>query len=213
MSVLRRARRHTLVELTLLVVLAVALVVTLQAYAVKPYKIPSGSMEPTLQVGDRVLVDRFSHRVLGGTPQVGDVIVFHPPTGADATEPVCGDSAQGQGSSTPCGTPTADRSAQSFIKRVVAVGGDRIALRGGHVVRNGRRASEPFAAACEPGGGICDFPQEITVPRGSLYLLGDNRGNSDDSRFWGPVPEAWVVGKAVATYWPLSRLGGGSSSR
>jgi signal peptidase I len=212
MNALRRARRSTIFETVFLLVVAVGLAVTLQAYAVKPYKIPSGSMEPTLQVGDRVLVDRFSHRVLGGEPKVGDVVVFHPPQGADeASSPHCADASQGEGTPTPCSRSTAARSSQSFIKRVVAVGGDRVALDGGHVIRNGKRTAESFAANCDPASGVCDFPNAITVPRGSVYLLGDNRGNSDDSRFWGPVPTRWVVGKAVATYWPPSRITGGSS--
>jgi signal peptidase I len=208
MSVLRRARENTLVETAILLVVAVVLAIVLQAFAVKPYRIPSSSMEPTLHVGDRVLVDRFSKRILGHEPKVGNIIVFHPPAGADPQSPVCGASSQGQGSSTPCSRPTRQKSSQSFIKRVVGVGGDRIALRGGHVIRNGKPAAESFAAPCDPGSGACDFPTPITVPKGYVYLLGDNRGNSDDSRFWGPVPLDWVIGKAFATYWPPKRIGG-----
>jgi signal peptidase I len=172
-----------------------------QAYAVKPYRIPSLSMEPTLHVGDRLLVNRFSYRVLGEHAQIGDVVVFHPPGGADMPSPVCRAPEQGPGTQTPCSRPTRQRSAQTFIKRVVAVGGDTIAIRGGHVILNGRLQREPFAAACGPGGA-CDFPTAITVPPRYVFLMGDNRGNSDDSRFWGPVPDSWVIGKAFATYWP-----------
>jgi signal peptidase I len=89
---------------------------------------------------------------------------------------------------------------------VVAVGGDTIALRDGHTIRNGRRAPEPFAAPCGGGSG-CDFPRAIRVPAGSVFLLGDNRGGSLDSRFWGPVPVSWVIGEAVAGYWPPRRAG------
>src|SRR3954466_10345047 len=146
MNALRQARRSTVFETVFLLVIAAGLALTLQAYAVKPYKIPSGSMEPTLHVGDRGLVDRSSHRILGGEPKVGDVIVFPPPHGADdASAPECGDAAQGEGTPTPCAQPTTTRSGQSFIKRVVGVGGDRIALKGGRVIRNGRPTSEPFA--------------------------------------------------------------------
>jgi signal peptidase I len=174
-----------------------------QAYAVKPYRIPSGSMEPTLDVGQRVLVDRFTHR-LGSSPRVGDVVVFHPPVGADSE--VCGARATGAGSGTPCAASVGRRDTQTFIKRVVAVGGDSLAIVDGHVVRNGRRAVEPFAAPCR--GGDCSFPRSIRIPRGSVFLMGDNRGDSDDSRFWGPVPVSWVIGRAFATYWPPGRLGG-----
>jgi signal peptidase I len=201
-----RSRLYGLLETAVLLAVAIVLALTIQAYAVKPYKIPSGSMEPTLQIGDRVLVNRFAHRVLGHEPQVGDIVVFTPPTGADDAVPHCGAAQQGQGTATPCSRPTPQHSSQTFIKRVVAVGGDRLALRDGHVVRNGHAVSEPFIRPCDPAESGCQFPNTITVPRGYVYVLGDNRGDSDDSRFWGPVPERWVIGKAFATYWPLGRM-------
>jgi signal peptidase I len=206
--VLKQARENKLVETILFLVIAVVLAVALQALVVKPYKIPSGSMEPTLHVGDRVLVNRFAHRILGHDPKVGDIVVFNPPAGADPSSPICGADGQGQGTGTPCSKPTAEKSKQSFIKRVVGVGGDQIAIRGGSVYRNGKKADEPFIAPCDPASGACDFPNPITIPKGSVYLMGDNRGNSDDSRFWGPVPNGWVIGGAFATYWPPSRIGG-----
>jgi len=169
---------------------------------VKPYRIPSGSMEPTLDVGQRVLVNRLSHR-LGADPKVGDVITFHPPEGADETPPRCGTQ---QADDQPCPAPTPERSKQTFIKRVVGVGGDRITVRDGHVVRNGRLQSEPFIAPCAGGQG-CDLPRAITVPRGYVFCMGDNRGASDDGRFWGPIPQDWVIGEAFATYWPPKRIG------
>ena len=202
-----RSRPYVLVETAVLLAVAIVLALTIQAYAVKPYKIPSGSMEPTLHIGDRVLVNRFGERVLGWTPRVGDIVVFTPPKGADGAVPQCGVADQGQSTPTPCSRPTPQHSTQTFIKRVVAVGGDRISLNEGHVVRNGRQASEPYIAPCDPVQRGCEFPVTITVPRGYVYVLGDNRGNSDDSRFWGPVPDSWVIGKAVATYWPLGRVG------
>ena len=197
-----RLRRSALFELIFLVALALSLALAVQAYAVKPYKIPSGSMEPTLHVNDRVLVDRVGHR-LGAEPEVGDVVVFHPPAGADAEPPRCGGTA---GISAPCARPTAEASHQTFIKRVVALAGDTVAIRDGHVIRNGRRADEPFAADCGGADG-CDLPDAITVPAGTVYVLGDNRGNSLDSRFWGPVPIRWVIGEARASYWPPGRVG------
>jgi signal peptidase I len=208
MPALPRARRSTVVETAFMVVVAIGLAIVLQIFAVKPYRIPSGSMEPTLHVGDHVLVNRFSHSVLGHDPKVGDIVVFYPPHGADPRVPVCGASGEGGGTPTPCSQPTAEKSSQTFIKRVVAVGGDRLAIKGGHAIRNGRHVDEPFIAPCDPASGFCDFPREITVPKGYVFLMGDNRGHSDDSRFWGPVPATSVVGKTVATYWPPSRIGG-----
>ncbi len=194
-------RRRALFELIFTVVIALSLALAVQAYAVKPYRIPSGSMAPTLSIGDRVLVDRVGHR-LGAQPEVGDIVVFHPPAGADADTAVCADPAPGA----PCARGTEDASEQTFIKRVVAVAGDTVAIRDGHVIRNGRRAAEPFAAPCGGAEG-CDLPRAITVPSGSVYVLGDNRGGSLDSRFWGPVPVERVIGQARASYWPPGRAG------
>jgi signal peptidase I len=205
---LQRLRRHAALETAVLLALAIALALTLQAYAIKPYKIPSASMEPTLRTGDRVLVDRFSHRVLNGDVHVGDVVVFNPPAGADSEPSRCGAADEGADTPTPCDRPTRARSAQTFIKRVVGVGGDHLLIRDGRVLRNGRRERDPYARACAGGPAQCDFPRPITVPRGFVFLMGDNRGDSDDSRFWGPVPEAWIVGKAFAVYWPPAHLGG-----
>jgi len=145
-------------ELIVIVIMALAIALAVQWLLVKPYRIPSGSMEPTLDVGQRVLVNRLSHR-LGADPKVGDIITFHPPAGADETPPRCG--AQ-QADDQPCPAPTPERSKQTFIKRVVGVGGDRIAVRGGHVVRNGKLQSEPFVASCAGGQG-CDLPRAITI--------------------------------------------------
>ncbi|MEA2251527.1 MAG: signal peptidase [Solirubrobacteraceae bacterium] len=189
-------------EMIVIVAVALILALTVQWLLVKPYRIPSGSMEPTLTIGQRVLVDRISHR-LGADPAVGDIVTFHPPAGADALPPRCGATpAAGQ----PCPLPTPQRSSQTFIKRVVGVAGDRIAVVGGHVVRNGHPAREPFTAPCDGGQG-CDLPKPVTVPRGEVFVMGDNRGASDDSRFWGPVPIPWVIGNAFATYWPPDRIG------
>lgn len=201
----RSSRVHGAVELIAIVVVALLLAFVIQLLLVKTYKIPSPSMEPTLDVGQRVLVNRIGMRF--GEPSVGDIVVFHPPAGADAQSPRCGAPNEGGGSQRPCSTPTGERSGQTFIKRVVAVGGDRISIRGGHVVRNGVLQREPFTAPCGAEGIGCDFPGTITVPNGSFFMMGDNRGGSDDSRFWGPVPKRWLIGTAFATYWPPNRIG------
>jgi signal peptidase I len=195
------------VELVALVAAALFFALTIQAFAVKPYRIPSGSMLPTLKPGQRILVDRFSHR-LGGNPRIGDITVFTPPAGAETGD--CGVAGQGPfydgaASLASCSRPTARRGDTTFVKRVVGLPGDTIAVHDGHVIRNGWPAREPFASSC--GGPECNLAP-ITVPAGSYFLMGDNRGNSDDSRFWGPVPRAWIIGKALATYWPPRRVGG-----
>jgi signal peptidase I len=199
-------KRNPLVEIVTIVVAALAIAFVVQLLLVKTYRIPSGSMEPTLDIGQRVLVNRIGMRF--GDPSVGDIVVFHPAAGADnAGRPVCGNPSEGLGSRRPCSTPTPEKSDQTFIKRVVGVGGDEIAIRDGYVIRNGRRTDEPFVKPCAPGGMGCTFADSITVPEGSFFMMGDNRGASDDSRFWGPVPKDWVIGTMIATYWPPDRIG------
>jgi signal peptidase I len=204
-STLARLRRNTLFETVFLVAIALGLALSVQAYAVKPYRIPSGSMEPTLKVGQRVLVNRLTHR-LGSHPGVGDIIVFHPPVTANSQ--TCGRQDQGGGTQFPCSQSASKHASDNFIKRVVAVGGDTISIRQGHVIRNGVRAKEPFAAPCSDSTEQCTFSRAITVPKGYVFVMGDNRGQSDDSRYWGPVPTSWVIGDAIATYWPPDRIGG-----
>jgi signal peptidase I len=192
------------IELVLIIGGALAFALLVQAFIVKPYRIPSGSMEPTLAIGQRVLVDRIGTHF--GHPHVDDIVVFNPPVGAAQPSAVCGVPTQGGSSRTPCSRPTPRKSHQVFIKRVVAVGGDRLSIVGGHVIRNGKRQRESFIMPCGSSFG-CDFPTTITIPRGYYFLMGDNRGASDDSRFWGPVPESWIIGGAFATYWPPKRIG------
>jgi signal peptidase I len=199
----QRSRAGGLIELVLIVATALGLALGIQAFLVKPYRIPSESMEPTLDVGQRVLVNRIGNRF--SDPEVGEIMVFHPPKGSE--QPVqCGDPGQGQGHPQPCGRPTPQKADVNFIKRVVAGPGDTIAIVDGHVIRNGKRAKESFIRECG-GGSDCNFPKPIRVPADHWFMMGDNRGSSDDSRFWGPVPKKWIVGGAFATYWPPDRIG------
>ena len=191
----------SLLELVVIVAVALGLALGIQAFLVKPYRIPSESMVPTLEVGQRVLVNRIGARF--SDPKVGDVVVFHPPAGAEQSNE-CGGGPPPP--SQACATPTDERADVNFIKRVVAGPGDRIAIQDGHVILNGKRQSEPFAEPCGTGPD-CNFRDEVTVPAGEYFMMGDNRGASDDSRFWGPVPEDWIIGQAFATYWPPKRIG------
>jgi signal peptidase I len=196
----------SLLELVLVVAVAIAIALVVQAFVVKPYRIPSGSMEPTLAVGERVIVNRLGSRF--AAPGIGDIVVFHPPHGADVNE--CGTRGQGpfyEGphSDEPCARPTPTRSNQNFIKRVVGLPGDRIGVRRGHVVRNGVQQREAFIRPCG-GGPDCDLAT-ITVPPDHYFMMGDNRGASDDSRYWGPVPRDWIIGGAFVAYWPPRQVG------
>jgi len=199
----KRSRSNALIELVVIVVVALGLALLIQAFLVKPYKIPSGSMEPTLVKGQRVLVDRIGMNISG--PKVGEIVVFHPPKGAE--QEVCGPAPH---MVTPggaaCAAPISQASSVNFIKRIVAGPGDTIYIREGHVYRNGKRESDSYIRACGTSGE-CDFPVPIKIPPGHWFMMGDNRGESDDSRFWGPVPTSWIIGDAFATYWPPDRVG------
>ena len=181
--------------------LALGLAVGIQAFVVKPYQIPSESMEPTLDVGQRVLVNRFLYRFTD--PSVGDVVVFHPPKGAELGDR-CG-APRRPGAA--CSKPTPGEAEVNFIKRVVAGPNDTLRIVDGTPIVNGKKPSEPFINPCAPGED-CNLPRAIEVPPGHYFMMGDNRGASDDSRFWGPVPKDWIIGKAFATYWPPDRIGG-----
>ncbi len=197
----KRSPLASFVELVLTVAVAIGLAVLIQAFIVKPYRIPSPSMVPTLIPGQRVLTNR-----LATNPSVGDIVVFHPPHGADFDNPVCGNTSQGAGHPAACDQPTAQESTQTFIKRVIGVPGDRISIHDGHVIRNGKPVNEPYIEPCGAGSS-CNFPETITIPSGEYFMMGDNRGVSDDSRFWGPVPDKWIIGVAFFTYWPPDRIG------
>lgn len=203
----RRATRaksggRQVVELLATVAVAVLLAFLIQAFIVKPYRIPSPSMLPTLNIGQRVLTNR-----LDTSPSVGDIVVFHPPHGADFQDnPVCGNPNQGGGHAQPCDTPTPQESTQTFIKRVVGGPGDRIQISNGHVIRNGVPEKDAYIEPCE-GDPSCNFRTPIVVPPGQYFMMGDNRPNSDDSRYWGPVPGKWIIGVAFSTYWPPDRIG------
>ena len=199
----KKSAGGSFVELVTIVAVALGLALAIQAFLVKPYRIPSESMVPTLQVGQRVLVNRIGNTFSDG-PSVGQVVVFHPPSGADTD--TCGaERREGQ----PCARPTRRRSDVNFIKRVVGEPGDRIRVVEGRVIRNGKPLGEDYTSDTCAGsvGRGCDLPVEITVPEGHWFMMGDNRGESDDSRFWGPVPRKWLIGGAFATYWPPGRVG------
>jgi signal peptidase I len=199
----RKSAVRSVVELILTVAIAVGLALLIQAFIVKPYKIPSPSMVPTLNVGQRVLTNRlFNH------PSVGDIVVFQPPQGAVPNPPDCGNPNQGAGHSQACDQATAQESTGTpFIKRVVGGPGDTIQIIDGHVIRNGVRERDSYIAPCASTDEACTFRTPIKIPAGEYFMMGDNRGQSDDSRYWGPVPDKWLIGVAFFTYWPPDRIG------
>lgn len=206
-----RSTVGSLVELVVIIAIALGLALGIQAFIIKPYRIPSGSMEPTLEVGQRVLVDRIS-RHLGSDPSVGEIVVFHPPQGAEQEE--CGPSPHVvKLGGAPCDSPIPkEDTSTNFIKRVVAGPGDEIYVREGHVYRKAAgktafvREKDSYIRECGDSQE-CNFTTPIKIPPGHWFMMGDNRGESDDSRFWGPVPTGWIIGGAIATYWPPDRIG------
>jgi signal peptidase I len=202
----KKSPASTLIELAGIVVAALVLALGVQAFLVKPYRIPSGSMLPTVRVNQRVLVDRLAMDF--SSPHVGDIVVFHPPKNYSqgCADPREGENQSGQDAPAACQVAWSKPSSQTFIKRVVGLPGDRLSIRDGHVIRNGKREADPYIVQCA-GDAECNFPETITVPRGDFYMMGDNRPDSEDSRFWGPVPRKWIIGKAFLTYWPPDRIG------
>jgi signal peptidase I len=162
----------------------------------RTYRVPSGSMEPTLSIGQRVKVTP-----LTGEPTIGDIVVFHPSKGFE--QEVCGPSPHvvkvGGGA---CAEPVPEPAVVKFIKRIVAGPGDEIYIREGHVFRRApgeaqfKQEADSYIRPCPPSAAECNFPTPIRIPPGHWFMLGDNRGESDDSRFWGPVPTEWIGGVA-----------------
>lgn len=202
----KRSVAGSVLELVAIVAAALGLALLIQAFVVKPYRIPSGSMEPTLKIGQRILVDRIATNFT--SPHIGEIMVFHPPKDYQqgCVDPNAGASQNGQDSARACDKAWRQESSQTFVKRVVALPGDRISIVNGHVIRNGAREKDAYIAACGDSGS-CSFPATITIPRHDYFMMGDNRGESDDSRFWGPVPKSWIIGQAFFTYWPPDRVG------
>lgn len=191
--------------LLLTVLIALGLALGIQAFLIKPYRIPSASMEPTLDINQRILVNRLAMTM--SNPRVGEVLVFHPPRNyGDCANPDQGQDVIGQPDAQACDTAQNRAASVTFVKRVVGLPGDRLSIRGGQVFRNGRPESDRHTVGCG-GDATCNFPRPIVVPPGDLYMMGDNRPDSDDSRFWGPVRRSWVIGQVIFSYWPPDRIG------
>ena len=157
---------------------AVALAMVIRTFIAAPFKIPSGSMHPTLVEGDRILVNKFLYWFQD--PKPGDIIVFRYPE--DPKRP--------------------------FIKRLAAVGGQTIQLRGGHPMINGTAIQGQGMLATNYYYNQGAFGQErrpVRVPEDAYFVLGDNSLSSHDSRFWGFVPRRLVIGRAICIFWPITR--------
>lgn len=198
----RERKRSFWRELPVLVVLAFVVALLIKSFLVQAFYIPSASMEPTLKVGDRVLVEKVSDRF--GDPGRGEIVVFEREVGMggvveEPDEPFWTDITNSFKSL--FGFPTAG--AQDFIKRIIAVEGDTIRASNGVVYLNDEPLAEPYLPQ---GTETSDFGR-VTVGPDELFVMGDNRANSDDSRSFGPIPESSVVGGALILIWPPSGFG------
>jgi len=154
----------------------------------------SASMEPTIGIGDEFMLDLGAYD--DSDPAINDIVVAYAPTGATGNRPMCGDPDTGAAgkSGAACDRPTPGRTDAKFLKRIVAGPGDTLSIRDGHPVVNGVEAREDFIKPCGQASA-CNLPKPITIPPDHWFLLGDNRGASDDSRYWGPVPTDWIIGR------------------
>ncbi|MET9132711.1 signal peptidase I [Streptomyces antibioticus] len=212
-KVKRKRRRSAVREIPLLVGVAVLIALVLKTFLVQAFVIPSGSMEQTIQIGDRVLVDKFTPW-FGSKPQRGDVVVFKDPGGWLADEQTTARKddpvvvKQIKEGLTFIGLLPSDNE-KDLIKRVVGVGGDRVQCcdAQGRVTVNGVPLDE--GTYLYPGNAPSDSAFDITVPQGRLWVMGDHRANSADSRahqdtdYGGTVSEDEVVGRAMVIAWPL----------
>jgi signal peptidase I len=184
-------------EMAVLFIIALVLAIYLQAFMIKPFIIPSPSMEPNLREGDRVLVDRVTYHFR--EPRRGEVIVFR----FDPSDPA--NRTQGGNAVTRSLDLLAEvlnithQESLPFIKRVVGIGGDTVELREGELFVNGEPYEEEYEFYQDNANGKWE------VPEGTVMVMGDNRPNSNDSRRWGFVPLETIIGRAVVVWWPPSR--------
>jgi signal peptidase I len=187
----RRDRtRRLVIEWLVLIVAALAIAFLIKTFLFQAFYIPSGSMEPTLQIGDRVLVNKLSYDF--HDVHRGDIIVFSAPPSARSG------------------------GIDDLVKRAIGLPGDTVTTRSnGSVYINGRRLSEPYLPKNTPTtmnsnppgcGAPADGSVGCVVPKGDLFMLGDNRTESKDGRFFGPIPESTIVGRVFVRIWPLGSL-------
>jgi signal peptidase I len=163
------------------VFLSIFLAVGIQSFVARSYYIPSGSMLPTLQINDRLIVDKLSYRF--SNPVRGDIVVFDPPAKLGFKD--------------------------AFIKRVIGLPGDRVEVRNGKVYVNDKALSEKYIEeAPNYTWSSTSLTPDGIVPEGHYLVLGDNRNNSYDGHYWGFIPKDRIVGKAVVRFWPIDRAGG-----
>lgn len=181
----RRTRRRQnasrqIIEWVVLIVAAFGIAVIIKTFFFQPFYIPSQSMEPTLNVNDRIFVNKLSYKL--HDINRGDIVVFTTPPGED------------------------NSTVKDYVKRVIALPGETVEGTNGTVYIDGRKLDEPYVnPQCGDALGGNPFPKR-TIPAGYVWVMGDNRCNSSDSRVFGPIKKSTVVGRAFVRIWPLTRL-------
>jgi signal peptidase I len=192
-----RRRRRGFIEWIVIVVVALVAAFVIRTYIIESYVVPTASMYPTIKDGDRVLVNKLSFD-FGNSVRAGDIIVFHEsPNDTDKTTPI-------------------------LIKRVIGLPGQTLSSGpNGELFVDGKLLPEPLLtpAAMDQGAGPAICTPEASpaatadcrgkvlhLPAGEYYVMGDHRGDSDDSRFWGPIPRHLIIGRAFVRIWPLNRI-------
>lgn len=183
--------RSEIREWTESIIIALILALLIRTFIVQAFKIPSGSMIPTFEIGDRIFVNKFIYGACMPftdirlpavrQPQRGDIIVFVSPE-----------------------TPNKD-----FVKRLIALEGETIEIKNGNIYINGKEIDHPMSVRSNYYYNRGDYGKEgeaVTVPKGYYFALGDNSANSRDSRYWGFIPKRSLIGKAILLYWPLPRI-------
>lgn len=173
----RRSATRSIVEWSLIIFGAFLIAFVIKTFLLQAFYIPSASMLPTLEVDDRVLVNKLSYDL--HDVNRGDVVVFErPPSETDST-------------------------VKDLIKRVIALPGETVESREGHVYIDGQLLDEPYLPS---GSTTTPAVERQTVPAGHVFVMGDNRADSRDSRFFGPIDEDLIVGRAFVRVWPLTAL-------
>lgn len=170
-----KSSMHFLFELIEIVVIAFILSWVLRTFVIEARIVPTGSMLPTIQLNDRVIVDKFFFKHFDQIRH-GDIIVFHPPPEAHATD--------------------------DYIKRVVGLPGDKVEIRNHTTYVNDQPVYEPYVV----NKSIIDF-EPVIIPENTVFVMGDNRNNSADSREWGVLPVQNITGRTLFRYWPLDQIG------
>ncbi len=177
----KRSRRARGLEWIVIIVVATVVALGVRAYVAQDFVVPSTSMWPTLQVGDRILVNKLAYDLHG--IHRGDIVVFRRPPNEHCPPP----------------------EVAYLVKRVIGLSGETLSSRGNHVYVNGRLLHEPWLPSS--GADLGTPIPTTTVPKGDIFVMGDNRVFSCDSRIWGPFPQGYVVGHVVLRIWPPSRIG------